>query len=275
MKIIEKFTEGKAGPGDLNDDAIVVTDDYIAVIDGATARSGQTLKGLPTGQFASTVIADAIKALKPDATAREAVDKISEVLRAASATAAGEEKKAFKETWDYPAAALLMYSAARREIWRVADSSFVIDGRGHFTVFPQERTWIELRRAYLCAEIARGRTEQQLAENDPTWDLLAPVVAECKVFANYPAGPYGYGVINGTKVPDMHIEVYPAPHANEITFASDGYPEVERSLAETEKYLSAIVNEDPLMYRIHPQVKGVKKGHVSFDDRSYIRFRPN
>ncbi len=274
MKIIEQFTEGKAGPGDINDDAIAVTDDFIAVIDGATARSGQTLKGLPAGQFASATIANAIKGLHKDTSARDAVSHLTEALHNASKAAASSEQKVFKEVWDYPAAALLMYSAAKREVWRVADSSFIIDGRGHFTVFPQERTWIELRRTYLCAEIARGKKESELLENDPTWDLLSPVVAECKVFANHPFGPYGYGVINGTKVPDMHIEVYPAPHANEITFASDGYPEVEATLAETEKYLRAIVAEDPLMYKLHPQVKGVKKGHASFDDRSYIRFKP-
>lgn len=274
MQIIEQFTEGKAGPGDLNDDCIAVTDNFIAVIDGSTSRAGHQLRGLPIGQFASRTVADAFKGLDKDITARAAIDKLSETLRAATESAAKSEKMVFREIWDYPSTALLVYSVARREVWRVADSSFVVDGRGYFTVFPQERTWIELRRAYLCAEIARGKTEAGLVENDPTWELLAPVVAECKIFANYPSGPYGYGVINGTKVPDMHIEVYPVPHANEITFASDGYPEVERSLAETEKYLRAIVNEDPLMYKLHPQVKGVKPGHVSFDDRSYIRFKP-
>lgn len=274
MKIIEQFTEGKAGPGDLNDDFISVSENFIAVIDGATSRAGHTLKGLPNGQFASRTIAAGLQSLDRNISARDAIDRLSHILLTEAESAASAEKKVFREVWDFPAAALLVYSAARREIWRVADSSFVVDGRGHFTTFPQEKTWCELRRAYLCAEIARGKTETDLRDHDPTWELLTPLISECKVFANY-EGPYGYGVINGTRVPDCHVEVYPAAHANEIIFASDGYPEVESSLADTERYLNSVLRDDPLMYKIHPQVKGVKKGHVSFDDRSYIRFRPN
>lgn len=274
MKIIEQFTEGKAGPGDLNDDFISVSDNFIAVIDGATSRAGHTLKGLPNGQFASRTVAAGLQTLDKDISARDAVNELTRILLSEAESAAAAEKKVLREVWDFPAAALLVYSAARKEIWRVADSTFVLDGAPHYVTFPQEKTWCELRRAYLCAQIARGKNETELRDHDPTWELLTPLIAECKVFANYD-GPYGYGVINGTKVPDCHVQVHSAGDAKEIIFASDGYPDVEPTLADTERKLNTILRDDPLMYKIHPQVKGVKKGHVSFDDRSYIRFRPN
>lgn len=273
MKIIEQFTQGKEGQDGVNDDSLCVSDNFIAVIDGTTSRVGHRLRGVLIGQFASNVLAREVAKLPPEIDARGAVDVLTDVLLKESEVAAKEEGLSFGGPEFYPSAALLVYSAARREIWRVADSTFVIDGRANCRIFPQERTWMELRRAYLCAEIARGKKEEDLIAADPSQDILTPLIREFRVFANYD-GPYGYGVVNGSRVPDAHVEVYPAAHANEITFASDGYPEVEPTLAETEKYLLHVVKQDPLMYKLHPQVKGVKPGSVSFDDRTYIRFKP-
>jgi len=273
MQIIEQFSEGKTGDNALNEDRIVVTKDFIAVLDGATARSGHNLRGMPNGKFASTIVGEAIEKMDAQITGRAAADYLTETLLRETRAAAEAEGRALDEIWAYPAAAALIYSVAHREIWRIADSTFVIDGRGNYKMFPQEKTWVELRRAYLHAEIARGKTEEDLLLNDSSWNLLTPLIGEFKIFANYD-GPYGYGVINGTKIPDTHVEVYPAPQAVEIIFASDGYTEVESTLVETEKYLKELVTNDPLMYRTQPQVKGVKPGYVSFDDRSYIRFRP-
>lgn len=273
MKIIEQFTQGKEGGTDINDDCISVSDNFIAVIDGSTSRVGHQLKGKPIGQFASNILSREVANLQADIDARGAVDKLTEILKNEAEAAAKEEGLNFGGPEFFPSAALLVYSAARREIWRVADSTFVMDGRANCRVFPQERTWMELRRAYICAEIARGEKEEDLIAVDPTQDMLTSIIRNFKVFANYD-GPYGYGVINGSRVPDAHIEVVSAAAANEITFASDGYPEVEPTLEETEKYLLHVVKQDPLMYKLHPQVKGVKPGNVSFDDRSYIRFKP-
>ena len=66
-------------------------------------------------------------------------------------------------------------------------------------------------------------------------DLITPIIAELKIFANYD-GPYGYGVRYGQRpVPKTHIEIFPAAAAQEIIFASDGYPEVFGTLAQRRK----------------------------------------
>jgi hypothetical protein len=273
MKIVEQFTRGKTGDDTKNEDRVAVTPDFIGVFDGVTSRAGFMLGGMSTGTFAAGVLADALAHLPPDMDAYEAVPSLNKTLHEKSLAAAKAEGKTFTETWSWPAAALLVYSRARREIWRVADSTFVVDGQANYKFFPQETTVAELRRAFFCAKLARGMTEAQLLDNDISWDLVTPIISELKIFANYD-GPFGYGVLNGSPVPKVHIEAFPAAGAKEIIFASDGYPTVLKTLTETEAELKRVLAEDPLMYKLHPQVKGVKKGHLSFDDRSYIRFQP-
>lgn len=270
MKVIEQFAAGKAGP-DTNEDCIAVSGNFVGVFDGVTSRQGNTLRGVSNGRFASGILAAALEKLPRDITGPAAVASLNSTLLAEGKKAAAEEKKEFTEIWSYPAAALLVYSRARQEIWRVADSTFMLNGKAHYRSFPQEETWAQLRRAFICAKLAKGMTEQQLLDEDPSWHLLTPIISELKVFANH-SGPFGYGVLNGSEIPAMHIEVFDAKRAGEIVFASDGYPEVFPTLQETEAHLAKTLAEDPLMYRLYPQVKGVKKGHVSFDDRAYIRF---
>lgn len=273
MRVIEHFIQGKTGDEAACEDRLVVTDDFIAVIDGVTSRAGTTLQGMSTGRFAAQVLFEGIKEMHPRSTARETVDKLTARLEDHSRTAFKNEGRAPHTPWDYPAAAVLIYARHAGEIWRVGDSSFAFDGgQAHTRTLAQEETWQQLRRAYLLAQIAKGASEKELLNDDPTWSVLTPLIAEMKVFANH-EGDFGYGVLNGKDVPDKYVEIFDAAGAQEIVLASDGYPEVLPTLKETEERLDEILKEDPLMYRLHPQVKGVKKGNVSFDDRSYIRFR--
>lgn len=270
MKIVEEFTQGKAGDEALNDDKIVKTPHFTGVLDGATSRQGLTLAGMQNGRFAAHALAGGIAALPPDIDAKAAVKRLTAHLKSAAEQAAAAEGKSFPEIWSWPASALLLYSHARREIWRVADSSFMIDGNAHYRSFAQEDVWSQLRRAHLYSKMARGATREELLEKDPSWELLTPIISEFKIFANYD-GPYGYGVLNGMDVPECHIEVFDAKSAREIVMATDGYPEIFGTLAETEKHLADTLEKDPLMTEFYPQVKGVKKGWLSFDDRAYIR----
>lgn len=273
MKIIEQFTQGKTGDEAKNEDCIAVTNDFIAVFDGVTSRAAFTLGGTSTGVFASRTLAKAIKKLSADIDGPAAVASLNKTLKDASEAAAKKEGQVFADTWAWPGAALLVYSRARNEIWRVADSTFVMDGKANYKFFPQELTVADLRRTFICAKLAKGMTEAQLLDEDISWDLITPIIREFKIFANYD-GPFGYGVLNGSVIPKTHIEIFTVGNTKEIILASDGYLEVFGTLAETESVLKKIVATDPLMYKLHPQVKGVRKGHLSFDDRSYIRFQP-
>lgn len=277
MQIIEQFLAGKTGDDTLNEDRIAVTDNFIALMDGATNRAGVPLQGKTLGRFAADTVAEAVQDLPADMEARDAIDFLSDALERKTAAAAKAEGRDFGQDWSPPATALLMYSRARKEIWRVADSTFMMDGGpAHMFFFAQERIWCDLRRAWLQAQMVRGYSVEDLLADDQSWQLLTPLIGALKVFANSDHGmahPYGYGVVNGARIPDRYIEVFDASDATEIVFASDGYPDVRATLAETEAALARTLADDPLMYKIYPQVKGLRQGWQSYDDRSYIRFK--
>lgn len=276
MHIIEQFAAGKAGNEALNEDLVVVTPDFVALLDGATNRTGSTLEGKTLGRFASHVLAETLATLPADITARAAVDHLSAALLARTQQAGDAEGHDFSKDMYAPASAALIYSRMRREIWRVADSSFIVDDApANMYSFAQEHVWCALRRVLIQAKLVRGLSEADLLADDSTWDVLVPLIQSGAVFANSAhahAHPYGFGVINGSHVPDRYVEVFDVAGAREIVFASDGYPEIFSTLAATEAALHQTLAQDPLMYKIHPQVKGMRKGWQSFDDRSYVRF---
>ena len=83
--------------------------------------------------------------------------------------------------------------------------------------------------------------------------------------------PFGYPVLNGQGIAPSMIKVYPVKSGDEILLASDGYPVLGGTLAESEKELQRILKEDPLCFRVYRSTKGKKSCNISFDDRAYCR----
>ena len=60
---------------------------------------------------------------------------------------------------------------------------------------------------------------------------------------------------------------------DEIVLASDGYPYLKESLEESERLLKAELTNNPLCDREYRSTKGKAEDNISFDDRTYIRFK--
>ena len=58
----------------------------------------------------------------------------------------------------------------------------------------------------------------------------------------------------------------------EVVLASDGYPFLCPTLAESEARLKEQIVRDPLNINTFKATKGMMTGNLSFDDRAYIRF---
>lgn len=267
MEIIEQFTCGKLGDAAKNEDKIIATPHFIAVLDGVTAKSCPEIDGRKGGRFAVDAAEDCIRGWPEDIGGLEAIEALSAALQAAMAPHVPPGN-----TGDTPAFVLAVYSVARQEIWRLGDVAFMLDGAVSDGGKDYDRITSEARALMLEIALRQGRTLESFAEDDPGRALIAPLLAGQHNFANA-SGPYGYGVIDGRAVPREYIDIVPV-EVVEIVLASDGYPEVCATLEESEARLAEILKEDPMQFRLHKSTKGLQAGQVSFDDRSYIRFRP-
>ena len=118
MEILESFTLSKTGRPETNEDVLSMTPDFAAVFDGATDKSGTRYKGMTGGRFAAVTLAEAMLSVPPDSDIDTCVDALSEMLAAAVL----EAGHSVTETLG-PTASIVIYSAARDEIWRVGDCS--------------------------------------------------------------------------------------------------------------------------------------------------------
>ena len=70
------------------------------------------------------------------------------------------------------------------------------------------------------------------------------------------------------------LEASPDVHGHEIVLASDGYPFLKSTLADSEAELAHLIATDPQCIHDFIATKGLVVGNLSFDDRTYVRFVP-
>ena len=82
-----------------------------------------------------------------------------------------------------------------------------------------------------------------------------------------------YAVIDGTPIYINGVKVISVPEDAEVVLATDGYPFLCDTLAESEERLRQLLVDDPLLISRYKATKAYMEGNRSFDDRTYIRFR--
>ncbi len=268
MKLIEQFICGKKNDPAICEDMIVMTEHFIAVIDGATSKSCPVIDGLSGGRFAAQTAAKVVQGLPPDAAGGAVMRQMTDMLRRATFTHMDITK-----TGEKPACSIAIYSRARREIWRVGDIGILVDGAEHMAPKAVDDIASQARAAMIRGLLLEGETLQSLQADDKGRAFIFPLLQRQHLFANRPGlGAFGYGVMNGDDIPEEYIEIIPVADAHEIVLASDGYPVLRMTHTDSEQALQDILRDDPLLYKIYPATKGMQVGQVSFDDRSYVRF---
>ena len=128
----------------------------------------------------------------------------------------------------------------------------------------------DLRSYILELAILQGASLAELQENDIGREAIRYNLETQFYFENRQM-PFGYPVLNGlTYDPDMAV-VYPVLSGETVILASDGYPRLKPTLAESEEQLRILLDTDPLCFRENPGTKGLVPGMTSFDDRAYWR----
>lgn len=246
------------------EDRLIVTDDFAAVIDGAT--SSGPIGGRAGGIVAAEAVEQTIKDLPPEATVREFVDR-------ATATIAEAIGHWPDETIMRPSAVAAVWSRARGEVWRVGDCHVRIDGKEYPGGKEIDRIGYEFRCAVIRARLRLGMTSLEAERRVPTLEQpFRPLVLAQHAFLNLDSDdPLAYGALAGTFVPDRFIEVFGAAEAREVVLASDGFLSPAPTLAEGLAEIARVRENDPLMVDLVMGSRPFVPGRDYFDDTTYLR----
>lgn len=288
MKIIESSIIGKKSP-EACEDGMVVTDDFIAVIDGSTSKTPKHLNpDMKNGRYAMMLISEYIREkLKADASVDEFCQGVTAYIYNKVYEKLGVEERLKEHPEERLTASAIFYSRTRNEVWMVGDCQAIIDGKLYENGKPYEqeiaRKRVELIEQGLSPAEARKQIEPllikaMLSGQNQTYTVIDgfPIYREgvkvvsvsdsCSVQDSVPASdsvPCSDSVSASGTIPSS---------SSEIVLASDGYPFLKPTLAASEAALAEQIANDPQNIHSFIATKGIVEGNKSFDDRTYIRF---
>lgn len=288
MKIIESSIIGKKSP-EACEDGMVVTDDFIAVIDGSTSKTPKHLNSdMKNGRYAMMLISEYIREeLKADASVDDFCQGVTAYIYNKVYEKLGVEERLKEHPEERLTASAILYSRTRNEVWMVGDCQAIIAGKLYENGKPYEekiaRKRVELIAQGLSPAEARKQIEPLLIEamlsgQNQTYTVIDgfPIYREgvkvvsvsdsCSVQDSVPASdsvPCSDSVSASGTIPSS---------SSEIVLASDGYPFLKPTLAASEAALAEQIANDPQNIRSFIATKGIVEGNKSFDDRTYIRF---
>lgn len=288
MKIIESSIIGKKSP-EACEDGMVVTDDFIAVIDGSTSKTPKHLNpDMKNGRYAMMLISEYIwEELKADASADDFCQGVMAYIYNKVYEKLGVEERLKEHPEERLTASAILYSRTRNEVWMVGDCQAIIDGKLYENGKPYEqeiaRKRIELIEQGLSPAEARKQIEPllikaMLSGQNQTYTVIDgfPIYREgVKVVSVSASSSVQNSVPASDSVPcsDSASASDTIPSSSsEIVLASDGYPFLKPTLAASEAALAEQIANDPQNIRSFIATKGIVEGNKSFDDRTYIRF---
>ena len=265
--VTESFVKSKSTP-EKCEDCLVVTENFIAVIDGVTSKSDFRYDGKTTGRIAAEILEALFQNLQEKATLHQMLEEANRRFAAfyASVSFPYDKRKVGLQ------AVCAVYSKYYQEIWMIGDCQVSVDGNVYLNSGRVGNLLSDFRS--LILHIREKKKELRDEEILQARELLIPWMLDAAVFMNDDTTEYGFARINGEKIPDSLLRTISLePNiSHEIVMTSDGYPEVKQSLAEAERCLEEVCKADPHCYKSYKSTKGIQKGNTSFDDRTYIRF---
>lgn len=288
MQIIESSIIGKKSP-EACEDGMVVTDDFIAVIDGSTSKTPKHLNpDVKNGRYAMMLISEYIREeLKADASVDDFCLGVTAYIYNKVYEKLGVEERLKEHPEERLTASAILYSRTRNEVWMVGDCQAIIDGKLYENgkSYEQEiaRKRVELIEQGLSPAEARKQIEPllikaMLSGQNQTYTVIDgfPIYREgvkvvsvsdsCSVQDSVPASdsvPCSDSASASGTIPSS---------SSEIVLASDGYPFLKPTLAASEAALAEQIANDPQNIHSFIATKGIVEGNKSFDDRTYIRF---
>ena len=294
MKIIESSIIGKKSP-EACEDGMVVTDDFIAVIDGSTSKTPKHLNpDMKNGRYAMMLISEYIwEELKADASVDDFCQGVTAYIYNKVYEKLGVEERLKEHPEERLTASAILYSRTRNEVWMVGDCQAIIAGKLYENGKPYEekiaRKRVELIAQGLSPAEARKQIEPLLIKA-----MLSGQNQTYTVIDGFPVYREGVKVVSVSDSSSVQDSVSSSDScsvqdpvscsgsasasdtipssSSEIVLASDGYPFLKPTLAASEAALAEQIANDPQNIHSFIATKGIVEGNKSFDDRTYIRF---
>ena len=273
MKIIESNIIGKKSQ-EACEDGLVITDDFIAVIDGSTSKTPKHLSpDMKNGRYAMMLISEYIQQeLKPDASVDDFCQGITAYIYNKVYQPMGIAERLRLHPEERLTASAIIYSNQRKEVWMVGDCQAIIKGQWYDNSKPYEQE-IAAQRVTL---IQQGMAPAEARK------CIEPLLIEAMLGGQNKT----YAVIDGFPIYQEGVKVVSVEEdssnesssvefttpSQEIILASDGYPFLKPTLAASEAALSHLIAHDPQCIHDFIATKGLVERNKSFDDRTYIRF---
>jgi hypothetical protein len=272
------FAEGKMPSR--NEDVVAVGDKYLVIADGATDKTGlQFEKDPETGLYKTGgEIAASIAAAIAGASEKTGLALVQEVTDGIRSYYAEHNPEALTDS-AYRFATTIVAARIvgdRFVVTQVGDSLFRINGT---TVYENNKAVDKLRAS------ERIRKIQELAELRPNGipteldiaagrEAIQDELNKQHLLQNNVDDPLGYGVLDGTAVPDRFVKIYDFPLDSITTFelVSDGYygafPD-EATVPAWEAVHRRQLETDPYNIDEFPSNKSSRNGQAGYD-RSVI-----
>lgn len=294
MMIIESKIVGKKSQESC-EDGMVVTDDFIAVIDGSTSKTPKHLNpDMKNGRYAMMLISEYIREeLKADASVDDFCQGVTSYIYNKVYEKLGVEERLKEHPEERLTASAILYSRTRNEVWMVGDCQAIIDGKLYENGKPYEqeiaRKRVELIEQGLSPAEARKQIEPLLVEamlsgQNQTYTVIDgfPIYREgvkvvsvsdsCSVQDSVPASNSVPALDSVPCSDSVSASATISVSSSEIVLASDGYPFLKPTLSASEAALAEQIANDPQNIHSFIATKGIVEGNKSFDDRTYIRF---
>lgn len=288
MKIIESSIIGKKSQ-EACEDGMLVTDDFIVVIDGSTSKTPKHLNpDMKNGRYAMMLITEYIREeLKADASVDDFCQGVTAYIYNKVYEKLGVEERLKEHPEERLTASAILYSRTRNEVWMVGDCQAIIAGKLYENGKPYEqeiaRKRVELIEQGLSPAEARKQIEPllikaMLSGQNQTYTVIDgfPIYREgVKVVSVSDSSSVQDSVPASDSVPcsdSVSASGTIPSSSSEIVLASDGYPFLKPTLAASEAALAEQIANDPQNIHSFIATKGIVEGNKSFDDRTYIRF---
>ena len=280
MTIIEQALVPK-NPARRSEDGIVVTPDFVAVIDGSTSKSkcrchrDFSLRKRSNGELAMSIVGKVIRKMPKDASCHQFC------LSATKAIRSRYYKSMLPHLAEHPedrlTASAAVFSRLRRELWLIGDCQCLVGDQLIDNPKPAEQELASMRSAIITANpIYKQWADKGGCVPQPLQKLCeeAREAIIPHMIATMRQQNITYSVLDGFPVDESHAVILPLDFRPwTIVMATDGYPFLCPTLEESESRLQQQRLADPL--NIGPDFMATKafvEGNNSFDDRAYIRF---